>query len=67
MKTYSKPTALHPALNILLNSCKMAHTATLSSNAAVSRQLLEEQLNDVAGTMTPQLHTAERDQTGIEG
>lgn len=29
--------------------------------------LLEEQLDDVAGMTTPQVHTVKQDQTGIEG
>lgn len=39
----------------------------LGSVAAVSSRLLEKQLDDVVGATTPQVRTAKRDQTGMEG
>lgn len=45
----------------------MAHVATLGGIAAMSGRLLAKQLDGVVGVTTPQVRTAKRDQTGIEG
>lgn len=48
---------------LLQNGCRSQAQRCYSREQA----LLAEQLDDVAGMTTPQVHTAKQDRTGIEG